>query len=153
MGDIRTMLPYSYHDENWGESMPSNLSKVREEMSYLACLRLIVASVNQLWQYVNSIIWTVTWGDREKGLFGRKMLSIFEDMSHYKGYLFGVHSSVQALGISAKIPLNEPLGAKGLPLVGEEVRKDNIGKVGSWWISTFIPNNRVRLAYLMSRIN
>jgi hypothetical protein len=27
--------------------------------------------------------------------------------------------------------INEPLGAKGLPLVGEEVRKDDVGKVGS----------------------
>ena len=31
-----------------------------------------------------------------------------------------------------KIEPNEPLGAKGPPLVGEEVRKDdNVGKVGS----------------------
>lgn len=27
-----------------------------------------------------------------KGLSGRKMLSIFEDISHYKRYLYGVHS-------------------------------------------------------------
>jgi hypothetical protein len=39
------------------------------------------------------------------------------------------------------------------PLVGEEVRKDDVGKVGSWWISTFIPSNRVRPACVMSRIN
>jgi hypothetical protein len=26
---------------------------------------------------------------------------------------------------------NEPLGAKGPPLVGEEVRKEDVGKVGS----------------------
>ena len=28
--------------------------------------------------------------------------------------------------------LNEPLGAEGPPLVGEEVRKEEVGKVGSW---------------------
>ena len=27
---------------------------------------------------------------------------------------------------------NEPLGTKGTPLVGEEVRKEDVGKVGSW---------------------
>jgi hypothetical protein len=31
----------------------------------------------------------------------------------------------------AHIGPNEPLGTKGPPLVGEEVRKDDVGKVGS----------------------
>ena len=49
--------------------------------------------------------------------------------------------------------MNEPLGAKGPPLVGEEVRKKDVGKVGSRSISTFIPSNQVRPACLMSWIN
>jgi hypothetical protein len=30
-----------------------------------------------------------------------------------------------------EVSFNEPLGAKGPPLVGEEVRKEAVGKVGS----------------------
>ena len=33
---------------------------------------------------------------------------------------------------SLECTLNEPLGAKGLLLVGEEVRNKDIGKVESW---------------------
>jgi hypothetical protein len=32
---------------------------------------------------------------------------------------------------TSKILKNEPLGAEGPPLVGEEVRKEDVGKVGS----------------------
>ena len=31
---------------------------------------------------------------------------------------------------SRVVCFDEPLGAKGAPLVGEEVRKDDVGKVG-----------------------
>ena len=51
---------------------------------------------------------------------------------------------------------NEPLGAKGPPLVGEEVRKEDVGKVETK-VDKFQPShrlsNRVRPAYLMSHIN
>ena len=46
----------------------------------------------------------------------------------------GMHHGIRVFWLAAKSfcgnAINEPLGAKGPPLVGEEVRKEYVGKVG-----------------------
>ena len=44
------------------------------------------------------------------------------------------------LGPILQLPPNEPLGTKGPPLVGEEVHKKDVGKVGSSYISIIHDN-------------
>jgi hypothetical protein len=49
----------------------------------------------------------------------------YHDMPTWRLVIF-----LNKLGVVCKMN-NEPLGAKGPPMVGEEVRKKDIGKVGS----------------------